>query len=56
VTFLLPGLKSVMSESRDVKKEDNDETPKRQGRDRRSYAEPNEQEVEIAQVRIASVG
>jgi hypothetical protein len=54
VTFLLPGLKSVMGTSTSSKKEDNEDTPKRQGRDRRSYTEPTEQEVQVALRRIAS--
>jgi hypothetical protein len=54
VTFLLPGLKNVMGNATSAKKDDNEETPKRQGRDRRSYAEPTEQEIEIALRRIAS--
>ncbi|KAG7370280.1 hypothetical protein IV203_028026 [Nitzschia inconspicua] len=54
VTFLLPGLKCVMGSSKSNKKEDKDETPKRQGRDRRAPSEPNEQEIEISQRRIAS--
>ena len=44
----------LLSGGSDSKKEENDETPKRQGRDRRSWAEPNQSESEIAQRRIAS--
>jgi len=54
VTFLLPGLKTVLLEARGGNNDENDETPKRQTRDRRSYAEPTQQETAIAQRRVAS--